>query len=293
MKEIKGMLTALVTPFKNGKIDEKAFVDLIEFQIKSGIHGLVPCGSTGEFATLNENELLHLIKLCVDVAAKRVKVVANTGSNNTVQAAETANKAAKLGVDAVMSVVPYYNKPTQNGIFEHFKFIHDSVDLPMILYNVPGRTVADMSSDTVLKLAELPRIIGLKDATSDLERPLKVLKRIKRSDFSQLSGEDYTFLAFNANGGDGCISIASNIVPAQMVEVQNLCNEGRYREALEKHLQLTPFFDCLFVEANPIPIKYAMSLLGICNSETRLPLCELSSENKKKVEFALTSIGLL
>lgn len=293
MKKFTGMYTALITPFKNGAVDYKSYETLIEFQIKSGIHGLVPCGSTGEYATLSKEELLSVIKFCVETTKGRVPVVANTGSNNTQEAIEIAVSAAQLGVDAIMSVVPYYNKPTQRGIFEHFKAIHDATELPIILYNVPGRTVADMNVDTVALLAELPRIVGLKDATSDLERPLKLLTKLKRTDFSQFSGEDYTFLAFNASGGDGCISIAANIVPAEMVAIQNLCAKGDYKQALQKHLALTPLFDNLFIEANPIPIKYMLSLVKRCESEVRLPLFELSTENKQKAADALKKVGLL
>lgn len=292
-KKLSGIFTALITPFKRGKIDQDSFSKLVIRQLQSGINGLVPCGSTGEFATLEEQEVETLTKICVELSAGKAKVVANASSNNTNKAIKLANDAEKWGVDAVLSVVPYYNKPSQQGIYEHFKEIHDNSELPIIIYNVPGRTVADMSVETALKLAELPRIIAIKDATSDLERPLKMRRALKRDDFAQFSGEDYTFMAFNASGGDGCISIASNLVPNEMMKIQNFCDNTQYHEALGTNLDLLPLFDILFVEANPVPIKYAMSLLGLCSDEVRLPLTTLSTANKEKVKQALIKMNII
>ncbi len=290
---ITGILTAIITPFKGDKIDEQAFEKLIEYQIKNGINGLVPCGSTGECSTLSDEEVLRVIQLCADITKKRVPIIANVGSNNTTKTIVFAQKVARLNIDAVMIVVPYYNKPTQKGIYQHFKAIHDSTDLPIILYNVPGRTVTDMLSETVLKLTELVRIVAIKDATSDLTRPLQVLSQLKRKDFAMLSGEDATFVAFNASGGKGCISVASNAMPAQMVEIQKLCEQGNYHQALEKQLQLMPLYEILFCETNPVPIKYVLWLMGLCHEEVRLPLCKLSEQNKKNVKSTLEMLELI
>ena len=293
MAKIQGMFTALITPFNNGRVDEAAFEKIIEYQISSGISGLVACGSTGEGATLSEEESIKVIQLCSEITQKRVPVIANIGSNNTAKTIELANKVSKFTIDAIMTVVPYYNKPTQRGIYAHFKAVHDSTNTPIILYNVPGRTIADMSSKTVLELTLLPRIIALKDATSDLERPIQVKSKLTRDDFSMLSGEDSTMVAFNASGGQGCISVAANALPKQMVEIQRLCQEQKYEQALAKHIAILPLYEVLFCEANPIPIKYVLSLMGFCKDELRLPLCELSSENKEKVRSALKALGAI
>lgn len=291
--KIQGMITAIVTPFKDGKVDENAFARLIERQINAGISGLVICGSTGETATLRDDEFFHVIKFATEITKKRVPIIANVGSNNTAKAIELVHKACELDIDAILSVVPYFNKPSQHGIYLHFKAIHDATTLPIVLYNVPGRTVADMNSDTVLKLCELPRIISIKDATANMDRPLQVQSKLKRSDFTMVSGDDSSFLSFNANGGSGCISVAANIMPEQMIAIQKLCELGDFRQALALHLKLMPLYNVLFCEANPIPTKYALGLMGLCQDEVRLPLCQLSSENKEKVRTALVALELL
>jgi 4-hydroxy-tetrahydrodipicolinate synthase len=291
--KIHGMLTALITPFKNNKIDENAYEKLIEHQIKNGIHGLVPCGSTGEFATLEEEEILQTIKLCVEVVNKRVPVIAGIGTNNTVKTVNFAQIVSKLGVDAVMAVVPYYNKPSQKGLYEHYKLIHDAINIGLVLYNVPGRTVTDLLPATTAQLAKLPRIIALKDATANLERPLQILSQLQHTDFTLLSGDDVTFLAHNINGGHGSISVASNVVPKQMVQIQNLCQQGKYNQALELHTKLLPLYDVLFCESNPVPVKYALELMGVCSSAVRLPLWELSDINKEKIRNVLKKLELI
>ncbi len=291
--KIHGMLTALITPFKNNKIDESAYEKLIEHQIKSGIHGLVPCGSTGEFATLEEQEILQTIKLCVEVANKRIPVIAGIGTNNTIKTVNFAQIVSKLGVDAVMAVVPYYNKPSQKGLYEHYKLIHDAINIGLVLYNVPGRTVTDLLPATTAQLARLPRVIALKDATANLERPLQILSQLQNTNFTLLSGDDVTFVAHNINGGHGSISVASNVVPKQMVQIQNLCQQGKYNQALELHMKLLPLYDILFCESNPVPVKYALELMGVCSSAVRLPLWELSDGNKEKVRNVLKKLELI
>ena len=291
--KIHGMFTALVTPFKNDKIDESAFEKLIEHQIKSGIHGLVPCGSTGEFATLEDQEILQVIKLCTEITEKRIPVIAGIGTNNTAKTIALAQAVSGLGVDAVMAVVPYYNKPSQKGLYEHYKAIHDAINIGLVLYNVPSRTVTDLLPATVAQLAKLPRIIALKDATANLERPLQILNQLQRADFTLLSGDDATFVAHNANGGHGSISVASNVVPTQMVQIQNLCQQGKYNQALELHRKLLPLYDVLFCESNPVPVKYALELMGICSNAVRLPLWELSDVNKERVKNVLKSLELI
>lgn len=291
--KVHGMFTAIITPFKNGKVDESAFAKLIEHQIENGINGLVPCGSTGEFATLNDQEILQVIKLCVEITNKRVPIIAGVGTNNTSQTVAFAKEVSKLGVDAVMAVVPYYNKPSQKGLYEHYKAIHDAIDIDLVLYNVPGRTVADLLPATVAQLAKLPRIIALKDATANLERPLQISNQLHRKDFTLLSGDDATFLAHNANGGHGAISVTSNIVPAKMVQIQNLCQQGKYDQALELHKTLLPLYEVLFCEANPVPVKYALELMGMCSSAVRLPLWELSDANKERIRNVLKALELI
>ncbi len=293
LPKIHGMLTAMVTPFKNGKVDETAFANLVEYQIKNGIHGLVPCGSTGEFATLDDKEIQQVTRLCVEVTNKRTLVIAGVGTNNTAKTIYYAQEASKIGVDAVMAVVPYYNKPSQKGLYEHYKMIHDAISIPLVLYNVPGRTVADLQAGTVADLAKLPRIVALKDATANLERPLQILSKLNRKDFYLLSGDDATFVAHNVYGGHGAISVASNIVPDKMIQIQNLCQQDEYKRALETHLSLLPLYDVLFCESNPVPVKYALGLMGLCSDEVRLPLYELSDSNKEKVRSALKALNLI
>lgn len=288
----KGLFTALVTPFDNGRIDDEAFQRLIEFQIASGANGLVPCGTTGESAVMTPEEHLHVIELCVKTAAGRVPVIAGTGSNDTHKVIKTTLAAQKAGADAALVVTPYYNKPTQEGLFRHFKAVHDAVSLPVVMYNVPGRTGVNMSVETIGRLAELPRIIGIKDATPDLMRPLKIRAAV-RDDFSVLSGEDGTVVAFLAHGGDGCISVASNIAPKLYAGLHKAWADKDWPEICRLRDLLAPLSEAMFVETNPCPVKYAASLLGYGDGSLRLPLWEISDKSKETVKAAMQAAGVL
>jgi 4-hydroxy-tetrahydrodipicolinate synthase len=288
----QGAITALITPFtKDNTIDEQAFVNLIENQIAGGITGIVPCGTTGESPNLTVDEYSRLIELAVNTANGRIPVIAGAGSNSTDKAIKFAKIAEGRGADAVMVVVPYYNKPTQEGLYQHFKAVHDAISIPLVLYNIPGRTSVNMTDDTIVRLAELDNVVGIKDATGDMNRPLILRGRIGR-DFCQLSGDDSTALSFNAQGGIGCISVAANIIPDLCANLQNLWEAGEYKGALELQTKLMPLYNVLFCETNPGPIKYAASLLGLCEPDVRLPLVEPSVESKKKIEDVVRAILL-
>lgn len=288
----RGSFTALITPFRNGGIDEKAFQDFVEWQIAEGTHGLVPVGTTGESPTLSHDEHKRVVELCVEAAARRVPVIAGTGSNSTAEAIDFTRHAKKVGADAALIVLPYYNKPTPEGQYRHFKAIHDAVDIPIIVYNVPSRSAVDMSVETLARLAELPNIVGVKDATADLTRPLSVKQAIKKP-FCQLSGEDGTALAFLASGGVGCISVTANVAPRLCAEMQDAWHAGDFRKASEIHDRLYPLHRALFCETSPGPVKYAVSLLGRASPETRLPLCEIAEVSKERVRGAMQFAGLL
>jgi 4-hydroxy-tetrahydrodipicolinate synthase len=294
----QGLYTALITPFKNGKVDARAFGDLVEWQIKEGVHGLVPCGSTGESPTLSTEEHQRVIELCVEAAAGRVKIMAGTGSNSTDKAIAMTRFAKKAGADGVLSIAPYYNKPTQEGLYRHFKAIHDAVNIPIVLYNVPARVIVDISDETIARLSVLPNIVGIKDATGDLARPLTLRAKLspprKRGErFALLSGEDMTAVAFNASGGVGCISVSSNIIPKACAEVQNACLRGDFKKALALSDKLTELHDVMFCETNPAPVKFAASLLGRCSPELRLPLVPLSENGKKQMRRTLKNLHLI
>jgi 4-hydroxy-tetrahydrodipicolinate synthase len=287
----KGSFTALITPFKNGKVDDQAFTRLVEWQIDEGTHGLVPVGTTGECPTLSHDEHKHVVELCVEVARKRVPVIAGAGSNSTAEAIDFTRHAKKAGADAVLHVTGYYNKPTQEGLYQHFKAINDAVDIPIFLYNVPPRTIVDISVATIGRCAKLKNVIGIKDATANVSRV--TLQRLAcGNDFVQLSGEDATALGFNVHGGVGCISVTSNVAPRLCAEFQTACMKGDWRAACEIQDRLMPLHDALFCESSPGPVKYAASRLGICSAETRLPLVPIAEESKKKVDAALVSAGL-
>lgn len=285
-----GIYTALITPFKDGKIDEKAFQSFIEWQIGEGVHGLVPCGTTGESPTLTYEEHNRLVSLCVEAAAGRVKVLAGTGANSTEEAIMLTAHAKKAGADGALIVAPYYNKPTQEGIYQHYKTVAEAVDIPIVLYNVPGRTVIDIKNETIERLAQLPNIIGIKDATGDLAR-VSTLRAMVGEDFQQISGEDMTAVAFNAQGGIGCISVTANVAPKLCAEVQNLTTEGDFVAALAIHDRLVPLHDAMFLETSPGPVKYAVSLLGRCHPEVRLPLVQPSGTTKTLVKKALSALS--
>ena len=288
----RGSITALITPFKNGDVDEKAFRSLVDWQIGQGTHGLVPCGTTGESPTLSHEEHNRVVTLCVEAAAGRVPVIAGTGSNSTDEAIMLTRHAKEVGAAAALVVTPYYNKPTQEGMYRHFKAILDAVDLPIIIYNIPGRSVVDMSVATMARLAALPNIIGVKDATADLARPLRTRVAIGR-DFCQLSGEDATAVPFLAQGGVGCISVTANIAPEPCARLHDAWQAGDMKTVMEINERLLPVHDAMFVETSPGPVKYAASLLGLCSDEMRLPMCEVSDQTKARVKAAMTGAGLL
>lgn len=288
----KGSFVALITPFKGGKVDEAAFVKLVEWQIEQGTHGLVPCGTTGESPTLSHDEHKRVVELCIETARGRVPVIAGAGSNNTVEAIELTAFAKEAGADAVLSVTGYYNKPSQEGIYQHFKAVNDAVDIPIILYNIPGRTIVDISLETMTRLFELKNVVGVKDATANLAR-VSLQRQTMGTEFCQLSGEDATALGFNAHGGVGCISVTANIAPALCAEFQEATLAGDFAKALQLQDRLMPLHNALFLDPNPAPAKYAASLLGFCENELRLPLVPASAGTEEKVRGAMQHAGLL
>lgn len=288
----KGSLTALITPFKNGALDEDALVRFVEWQIAEGSHGLVPTGTTGESPTLDYDEHKRVIEITIETARKRVPVIAGTGSNSTEEAIELSTHAEKAGADGLLVVTPYYNKPTQEGLYQHFKAINDAVSIPIIIYNIPPRSVVDMSVATMARLYELRNIAGVKDATANLAR-VSQQRAAMGADFVQLSGEDATALGFMAHGGHGCISVVSNIAPRLCAEFQNACLRGDFKAALMLQDRLMPLHDAMFVETNPGPVKYAASRLGLCSAEMRLPMVPLSAAAKSVVDDALVKSGVL
>jgi len=288
----KGSITALITPFKNGSVDEEALRRIVEWQISEGTHGLVPVGTTGESPTLNYEEHKRVVEITVASAKGRVPVIAGTGSNSTAEAIELTEHAKHAGATAALIVTPYYNKPTQEGLYQHFKAINDAVDIPIVIYNIPGRSIVDMSVDTMGRLFQLKNIVGVKDATANLARASQQRLALGK-DFNLLSGEDATALGFMAHGGHGCISVASNVAPRLCADFQNACLAGDFERALELHDRLMPLHDVLFVETNPSPVKYAVSRLGLCSPETRLPLVPISEATKKAVDMVLNKLGLL
>lgn len=291
--KFKGSIPALITPMKNGAFDEAAFRKFVAWQIKEGSHGLVPVGTTGESPTLTPEEHKAVVKICVAEAKGKVPVIAGAGSNNTAEAIEYTRHAKEAGADAALVVVPYYNKPTQDGIYAHYKAIATSVDIPIFVYNVPGRTVANISVETLGRLAhDFKNIVGTKDASADLTRPSRQ-RLLSGKDFIQLSGEDGTALGFNAHGGVGCISVTANVAPALCAALQNATLKGDYAEALKLQDRLMPLHHALFVEASPGPVKYAASLLGLCEPDARLPLVPVVDSTKKLVREALIHAGLL
>jgi 4-hydroxy-tetrahydrodipicolinate synthase len=287
----KGSFTALITPFRNGTIDDQAFTHIVERQIEEGTNGLVPVGTTGECPTLSHEEHKHVVELCIKVARKRVPVIAGAGSNSTSEAIDFTRHAKKVGADAVLHVTGYYNKPTQEGIYQHFKAIAEAVDIPIFLYNVPPRTIVDISVATMARCAKLKNIVGVKDATANVAR-VTLQRQACGEDFVQLSGEDATALGFNVHGGQGCISVTSNIAPRLCSQFQSACLAGDWRTARELHERLMPLHDALFCETSPGPVKYAASRLGLCSAETRLPLVPIAEDSKKKVDAALVMTGL-
>ncbi len=289
----KGSIVALITPMRqDGSIDEKAFAALVDWQINEGTTAVVPVGTTGESPTLNHAEHKRVVEIAIEVAKGRAPVIAGTGSNSTEEAIELTRHAKKAGADAALIVTPYYNKPTQEGLYLHFKTIADTVDLPIIIYNIPPRSVVDMSVETMARLARQKNIIGVKDATANLVRPLHT-RRACGAGFCQLSGEDHTALAFLAAGGDGCISVTANVAPRLCSEMHAAWQEGRVNDAIDIQDRLVPLHDALFAETSPAPVKYAASLLGKTAPICRLPLAPISEATAARVHTAMTEAGLL
>jgi 4-hydroxy-tetrahydrodipicolinate synthase len=288
----KGSITALVTPMLNGSLDEDAFRSFVDWQIEEGSHGLVPVGTTGESPTLSHDEHKRVVQLCIDVANGRVPVIAGAGSNNTREAIELARFAEEAGANALLVVTPYYNKPNQEGLYQHFKAINDAVGIPIFIYNIPPRSVIDMSVDTMARLFELKNIVGVKDATGQIDRVS--LQRAKMgADFIQLSGDDSTALAVMAHGGHGCISVTSNIAPKLLSEFQKACMSGDFAKALIHQDRLMPLHKALFLEPNPGGVKYALSAIGKMREDVRLPLVRVSDGAKAEIRAAMVHAGLI
>lgn len=289
----KGSMVAIVTPFRDNKVDEKKLRDLIEFQIKNQTSGIVPCGTTGESATLSFEEHDHVIEVSIDQVKKRVPVIAGTGSNSTEEAIMLTKHAAKAGADASLQVSPYYNRPTQIGLYEHFKAVAESVDIPIILYNIASRTGVNIEPETIAKLAsDCKNIVGVKEASGNLDQ----MSRIKQScpkGFDLISGDDSLTLPLLSIGGTGIISVVANIVPRDVADLIFAFEKGNIKKAQEIHYKLLPLIKAVFIETNPIPVKTAMGLLGMCEPDLRLPMCAMSPENLEKLKKALKDYGLL
>ena len=285
-ERLKGSMPALITPFRGGTLDEPAFRRLIAWQIAEGSNGLVPAGTTGESATLSHEEHNRVIEICVEEAAGRVPVVAGAGSNSTLEAIALSRHAKSVGADAVLSVAPYYNKPTQEGLYRHFASIAETVDIPIVVYNIPGRSVVEIAVETMERLSKIANIIGVKDATANLARPTRE-RAACGHDFRLLSGEDATALGYMAHGGHGCISVTANVTPRTCSEFQAACLAGDFSKARELHDRLMPLHEAMFCEASPAPVKYAVSLLGFCEDEVRLPIVPASETARVRVRAAM------
>ena len=288
----KGSFTALITPFKNGKFDETSFRSLIDFQINSGTHGLVPTGTTGESPTLSHDEHIRIVEVCIEQSNNKVPIIAGTGSNSTDEAIYLTKHAEKAGADAALVVTPYYNKPSQEGLHQHFTEIANSVNIPIVIYNIPGRSVIDMTNETMAKLYKLKNIVGVKDATGDIPRVYSTKNDVGK-DYILLTGDDSTTLAFMTYGGHGAISVTSNIAPQLCSEFQNLCMDKKFYEASIINDQLMPLHRALFLESSPGPVKYAASVLGLCSEEVRLPVTTISKETKESIDSALRHASLI
>jgi len=292
-RRLSGSLTALVTPFRDDAFDEDAFRAHVRWQIENGTHGFVPVGTTGESPTLSHDEHKQVVEACIDEAKGRVPVIAGAGSNSTDEAIDFSRHAEEAGADAVLVVTPYYNKPTQEGLYQHFKAINNAIGIPIIIYNIPARSVIDMSVDTMKRLFELKNIVGVKDATANVAR-VSLQRQAMGEEFIQLSGEDATALGFMAHGGHGCISVTSNVAPRLCSDMQRACLSGDYAGAVRIQDRLMPLHMALFIETNPSPVKYALSALGRMSDEVRLPLVPMSSETaKQSVRSAMAHAGLL
>lgn len=288
----QGSYVALITPFRNGAVDEVALRRLVNWQIEQGTHGLVPMGTTGESPTVTQAEHEQVIKIVLEETSGRVPVIAGAGSNNPVESVHYAKLAADLGANAMLCVAGYYNRPSQEGLYQHYHYLHEHSTLPIIIYNIPPRAVVDIKADTMARLAQLPRVVGIKDATGDLTR-ISQERQLIQKPFSYLSGDDITAIAYNASGGRGCISVTANIAPALCAQLQNACLNGDYQQALSLHEKLVPLHQALFREPNPSGPKYAASLLGLCSEEVRLPLVPLTEATKLEIRQCLERLELL
>ena len=288
----KGSNVALITPFKNNRLDEEAYIKLIHFHIDNGTSGLIPAGTTGESPTLSHVEHERVIDLCVKESNGKIPVIAGTGSNSTEEAISLTSHAEKAGANGALIVTPYYNKPTQEGLYQHYKRINDNCGIPIIIYNIPGRSVVDMTVDTMARCFQLKNIIGVKDATGDLER-VDQQKLKMGKEFLMLSGYDENTYEFNRRGGSGCISVSANVVPNLCSEFHNFCNNNDFDKAKKLFKKLLPLHDVLFVESNPVPTKYSLNLLGKMSEEVRLPLVSATVESKEKIKAVLKNLSLL
>ena len=288
----QGSYCALITPFKDDKFDEKSFIKIVEWHIKQGTRGIVPCGTTGESPTLSHEEHKEVVELAVEVADKEVQVMAGSGSNSTLEAISLTKHAKKSGADSALIVVPYYNKPTQQGLYEHYIKIADSVDFPLFIYNIPGRSIVDMNNDTIAKLSEHENIIGIKDASNNLSRPRIIRNMITHKHFYQLSGEDETQLHFLAEGGDGVISVTANVAPKLISQLHNFWQENKFEEALNINKKLANLNRILFIESNPSPVKFAAFKMGMCKEEIRLPLTKASGKCQRLIIEQIEELGL-
>jgi len=288
----KGSIVAIVTPFKNNKLDEKALTDLIEWHISEGTNAIVPCGTTGESATLEYDEHYRVIELTVQVVNGRVPVIAGTGANSTSETVMMTGKAREIGADGALLVVPYYNKPTQEGLYQHYKTVAESVDIPIVLYNVPGRTALNMLPQTVARLAELKNVVAIKEATGDMAQVTEIIN-LCGDKITVLSGDDFTTFPLILLGGKGTISVSANVAPADLSAMCKAANDGNIEEARRLHYKLEPLNKSMFIETNPISVKTALSLMGKIEEEMRLPLCQMAAANKEKLKNALINYGLI
>ena len=288
----KGAFTAIVTPFKNGQFDEAAYRELIEFQVKGGIHGIVPCGTTGESPTLSHAEHKRVVETCIDQVKKRVMVIAGSGSNNTAEAVELTQHAQQAGADAALMITPYYNKPTQEGLYQHYKTVASQTKIPIVVYNVPGRTSLNLLPETMARLAGIPNIVGLKDATGDLKQGCKTLE-LCGDKITVLSGDDFTTLPLLCVGGMGVISVVSNAAPADMAGMCNAFFAGDLAQARALHYKMWPLTEAMFFETNPVPVKTALKLMGKITGEVRQPLCPMSEANEDKLRQVMQKYGLI
>jgi 4-hydroxy-tetrahydrodipicolinate synthase len=289
---LKGAITAIVTPFKKGQVDETAYRELIEFGIKGGIHGIVPCGTTGESATLSHAEHKKVVEICIDQVKKRLPVIAGTGSNNTAEALELTKHAQAAGADYALMITPYYNKPTQEGLYQHYKFIAAKTKIPIVVYNVPSRTSLNLLPETMARLAEIPNIVGVKEATGDLKQVAKILE-LCGDKITVLSGDDFTTLPLLAIGGQGVISVVSNVAPQDMAGLCNAFFAGDLEGARKLHFKLWPLMEAMFYETNPAPAKTALKMMKKITGEVRQPLCPLSPANEEKLRQVLQKYGLI